>query len=65
MRLKASAAARRTNPRLPFGFGLVAVETGGDWIRVYSQGKTRFNMIEGVKLCLSAHYDRLIQTKSS
>lgn len=29
MRLKASAAARRTNPRLPFGFGLVAVETGG------------------------------------
>lgn len=37
VRLKASAAARRTNPLLPFGFGLVAVETGkeGPWIRVY------------------------------
>lgn len=29
VRLKASAAARRTNPLLPFAFVLVAVETGG------------------------------------
>lgn len=35
VRLKASAAARRTNPLLPFAFVLVAVETGGGWIRFY------------------------------
>lgn len=36
VRLKTSAAARRTNPLLPFAFVLVAVETGGGgWIRFY------------------------------